>query len=485
MTDKINIKFGTDGWRAVIAEDFTFRKVKVVSQGVSNYLKKKTGGIKKPSVAIGYDARFLSERFAMAAAEVFALNGITTYISERIIPTPVLSHAVVDRKADLGVMVTASHNPYYYNGYKIKGPFGGSATMDIIGKIEKEVDEVAENVLKYEKSPGDLRGSDDNEIKKADFLSGYTEDMLAQVDRDVIRGFKFGLLFEPMYGASQGIFKDILEKLNASNVTEIHSTFNPSFGGINPEPIGDNLNEAVKVLKEKNCRMAICLDGDGDRIAALGEDGNYISSHHLYSIFLWYLAHVKNMKGKVIKSVNLTSTIDKICEKYDLELVTTPVGFKYIGEEIVKGGVIMGGEESGGLWAGGNLPERDGMLMGLKLLEILCSLGKTINQVLDGIYEEFGYFVFDRIDYEIDPEQKQSLKSIMEKRIPEELEKEGVSKVITVDGHKYIMEDGGWIMIRLSGTESVARVYTEGESRERTDYLQGLGKKIIDEAVVG
>jgi len=376
-------------------------------------------------------------------------------------------------------MITASHNPYYYNGYKIKGPFGGSATMDIITEIEKEVDKVVENIQEYEKSSRSSVISDENGIKKVDFLSGYIEDILSQVDTDIISGFKFPLLLEPMYGASQGIFKDVLEELNASNVTEIHSTYNPSFGGINPEPIGDNLNEATEVLKDKNYKMAICLDGDGDRIAALGEDGNYVSSHHLYSVFLWYMAHVKKMKGKVIKSVNLTSTVDKICAKYDLELVTTPVGFKYIGEEILKGGVIMGGEESGGLWAGGRLPERDGMLMGLKLIEIVCSLGKTLNQILDEIYKEFGYFVFDRTDYEVNSRQKESLRSIIEKRIPEELEKEGVREVITVDGHKYIMEDGGWIMIRLSGTESVVRVYTEGESRERTDYLQGLGKKVI------
>jgi len=479
---EMDIKFGTDGWRGIIAEQFTFRGVRAVSQGVSNYLKKKTAGSKKPCVAIGYDARFLSERFAMAAAEVFVLNGVETYFSDRIITTPVLSYEVVDRKADLGIMLTASHNPYYYNGYKIKGPFGGSATMDIVTEIEKEVNEVVENIQEYEKSPGTSDMGDGNEIKKADFLSGYIRDILSQVDTNIISGFEFPLLIEPMYGASQGILKDVLENLGATNITEIHSIYNPSFGGINPEPIGDNLNEAKEVLKDKNCKMAICLDGDGDRIAALGEDGNYVSSHHLYSIFLWYIAHVKKMKGKVIKSVNLTSTIDKICAKYNLELVTTPVGFKYIGEEILKGGAIMGGEESGGLWADGRLPERDGMLMGLKLLEIVCSLGKTLNQILDEIYDEFGYFVFDRTDYEVNSRQKKSLSSIIEKGIPDELEKEGVREVITVDGHKYIMEDGGWVMIRLSGTESVVRVYTEGESRERTDYLQGLGKKVIDGA---
>jgi phosphomannomutase len=282
-----------------------------------------------------------------------------------------------------------------------------------------------------------------------------------------------------MYGATQGIFKDILDTFNPKNLTEIHSVLNPAFGGINPEPIGDNLDEARSILRSKKCKIAICLDGDGDRIAALGEDGNYISSHHLYAIVLWYLARIKKIKGKVVKSVNLSSIVDKICAKYNLELITTPVGFKHIAEEILKGGVIMGGEESGGLWAGGELPERDGMLMGLKLLEIICSMKMTVNQILEEIYNEFGYFVFDRIDYEIDLRQKESLKSILEKGIPGILKKAGARNVINIDGFKYIMGDGSWIMIRPSGTEGVVRVYTEGESDKVVNHLQKLGKEVI------
>jgi len=481
MVNEIAIKFGTDGWRGIIADQFTFRGVKIVSQGVSNYLNKKIDGNKKPFVVLGYDTRFLSEKFARAAAEVFTLNNITAYLSDRIISTPALSHAVVERKADLGIMITASHNPYYYNGYKIKGSFGSSATMDIIKEVEVEVSEVVKNTPKYEKFLSFNSESDSNvNIKKVDFLSSYRENILGQVNKDIINGFNFGLLIDPMYGAAQGIFRDILQTFNPVNLTEIHSILNPAFGGINPEPIGDNLNEAREVLKSKKCKMAICLDGDGDRIAALGEDGNYISSHHIYSIILWYLASVKKMKGKVVKSVNLSSTIDKICAKYNLELVNTPVGFKYIAEEILKGGVVMGGEESGGLWAGGNLPERDGILMGLKLLEIICNSGMSINQILNQIYNEFGYFVFNRIDYEINQEQKEKLKSILKKGIPEILKEAGAEKVITLDGYKYIMEDSSWIMIRPSGTEAVVRIYTEGGSEEKTNYLQGLGRKIIN-----
>jgi len=476
--EKTMIKFGTDGWRDIIADQFTFEKVKAVSQGVSNYLKKKVGDSRIPCVALGYDTRFLSERFAQAAAEIFRLNGINVYFSDRIIPTPILSYAVLERKADLGIMITASHNPYYYNGYKIKDPFGGSAAVDIIMKIEDEISEVFKNTAKYRDFLYS-KSTNGNNIKKVDFISSYRQNILGQVNRDVIKGFDFGLLLEPMYGAAQGIYRSIIETFNPKNLTEIHSALNPAFGGISPEPIGDNLAEAESILKDKKCKLAICLDGDGDRIAVLGENGNYISAHHIYAIVLWYLATRKKMKGKVVKSVNLSSIADKICSKYNLELITTPVGFKYIAEEILKGEVIIGGEESGGLWAGGDLPERDGMLIGLKLLEIICSTGMTINQILDKIYSEFGYFVFDRIDYKIDLPRKEKLKSILEKGIPEILKNAGAAKVITLDGYKYIMEDGSWIMIRPSGTESVVRIYTEGEDKEKTNYLQDLGKKII------
>jgi len=473
------IKFGTDGWRGIIADEFTFEGVKIVTQGVSNYLRKKVKKELEPCVVLGYDTRFLSDKFADVSAEVFARNRIRVYFSDRIITTPILSHAVLEKKADLGIMITASHNPYYYNGYKIKGPFGGSATMDIIGEVEKEVSEVSGNVERYREFlyPGSRK---DEAIKKSDFFSSYRQNILGQVDKEIIKGFNFGLLLEPMYGATQGMFKDILDTFNPQNLFEMHSILNPGFGGINPEPIGDNLAEAKQVLKDRKYKMAICLDGDGDRIAALGEEGNYISSHHLYAIVLWYLASIKKVKGKVIKSVNLSSIVDKICARYDLELITTPVGFKYIAEQIIKGGVIMGGEESGGLWAGGNLPERDGMLMGLKLLEIVCSTDMTINRILEEIYNEFGYFVFDRIDYKIGPEQKEKLKSLLERGIPDILKKAGAGKVVTIDGYKYIMEDSSWIMIRLSGTESVVRVYTEGESDKKTKYLQELGKEVID-----
>ncbi len=476
--EKEEIKFGTDGWRGIISEDFTMDRVRLVSMGVGNYLIKNIKD-RKPTVAVGFDTRFLSDRFAAAAAEVLSLKGIRTILSSEITPTPVLSHAVVDRKADLGIMITASHNPYYYNGCKIKGSFGGSATMDIITDIEKEVREVISNQALSGKTEMKEKSGSCNIIRDS-FIKAYKEHILGQVDTDIIKGFKFGLLFEPMYGAAQKIYRDILLGFSPEKLLSIHSTINPGFPGINPEPIEVNLKEAIDFLKLKKCQFAICLDGDGDRIGALGEGGNYISSHHIFAIVLNYLVQRKGVKGRVVKTVNVSSIIDRICKKNGLELDVTPVGFKYIGEKIAGGNVIMAGEESGGLWSYGNIPERDGMLMGLKLLEIICSEKKTVNQILEDLYREYGFFDYRRTDYSMDAKGKQKLVKILERGIPEPLKAGGVKDVVTIDGYKYHLDEDNWVMIRPSGTEAVARVYSEGESARKSDYLQQLGRDIID-----
>jgi len=471
---KEEIKFGTDGWRGVIGFDFVEEKVKIISGGISQYLNAKNKNKNCPcKVIVGYDTRFLSNKFAETAAKIFAGNGISAWLSGNYITTPMLSYAVVKNKADLGIMITASHNPYYYNGYKIKGSYGGSATPDIVLEIEKYV-----NVSNNVKDPGPSCSFKD--INKLDLVPDYRKYILSLVDTDIIKGFKFPLLIDPMYGAGQTTYKGILQSLNPTEMYEIHSNLNTSFGGINPEPIGDNLNEAVSALKEKRCKLAICLDGDGDRIGAIGEEGNFVSSHHIFAVVLDYLVKNKKLHGKVVKTFTTSSIIDRICTKYDLELIIKPVGFKYISEEILSGGVIMGGEESGGLWASGYIPERDGMLMGLILLEILCRRHKTINEILTDIYNEFGYFVYRRQDYQTDKDKKDKLIKLLSTGVPELLKNEGAGEPVTVDGYKYFFNDGSWLMIRISGTEAVTRVYAESSSNQKLDHLHKLGKKILE-----
>jgi alpha-D-glucose phosphate-specific phosphoglucomutase len=482
---KNSIKFGTDGWRGITGFDFVEDRVKLISAGVCRYLKDRvftTDSRKKnPLVVIGYDTRFLSERFAQSSAAVLCANGVEAEISDSFLTSPALSYAVVNKKADLGIMITASHNPYYYNGYKIKGPFGGSATMDIISGIEAEVNYLCHN--RELKSYMDGESCADNnklQVNKSNLVQDYKKYILSLADLDLIgKKFDFPVVVDPMYGAGQGIFREIISGLSRSNVHEIHGVLNSSFGGINPEPIGDNLTDAIYCLKEKNCQLALCIDGDGDRIGAIGANGNFISSHHIFAVVLDYLVRVKNYRGKVVKTVSTSSIIDRICKKYNLELAVKPVGFKYIGDEILSGGIIMGGEESGGLWAKGFIPERDGIRMSLLLLEVICHENKSINEILKEIYNLYGFFLYKRTDYEISQTDKEILKKSLAGGIPEVLKSEGASEPVLIDGYKYFFPDGSWLMIRPSGTESVVRIYAESDCSDKLERLHELGRRII------
>ncbi|MHB1253001.1 MAG: phosphoglucomutase/phosphomannomutase family protein [Candidatus Humimicrobiaceae bacterium] len=487
MKDDTNktIKFGTDGWRGVIAKDFTFENVQIISQGISDYLKsKKNFKFKNPRVVIGFDTRFLSDLFAKSAAEIFMANGIEPILSDAFVPAPVLSNAVVSREADLGIMITASHNPYKYNGYKIKGPYGGSATMDIISDIEEFVNTGINNgryLKKIKTINEDISNNKSLEsFKVSSFLPDYKKRIYKIINTDLIKNIEFDILIDPMYGTGQQIYLSILSEMGLVNIYEIHNIFNPAFGGINPEPVGDNILEAVNFLKKNKIKAGICLDGDADRIGAIGEEGNFISSHHIFAIALDDLIKSKKTKGRVIKTVTTSSIISRMAQKNNLDVLVTPVGFKYIAEEILKGDVIMGGEESGGLWTNGNIPERDGMLMGLKLLEIMAKEKKTLNQILEDIYDKYGYFVYSRNDYLIEISERDKLKALLESEIPAAIKNEKVMEVVTIDGFKYMLEDGSWLMIRPSGTEAVVRVYAESSNEKRLQDLLIIGKKVIE-----
>ncbi len=481
---KTKIKFGTDGYRGIIAKDFTIRQVEDISQAVSRYLfdLKKLKN-KTPRVVIGYDTRFLSDYFAKTAAEIFSLNNVETLLSESFIPTPVLSNAVLSENADLGIMITASHNPSIYNGFKIKGPFGGSATMDIINDIEIIVNRGLLGDAFKEKIQ-DLRNDNhtDYGYKKTSFTGDYWCQIESLIDINLLKKADFKFLIDPMYGAAQGLFKSFFDRHSIKNVYEIHNIINPGFGGINPEPIGVNLNDAIDFVIKNNIKIGICVDGDADRIGAIGEKGNFISSHHIFAIALYDLIKSGKKDGRIIKTVTTSSIIDRMAQKNNLDILVTPVGFKYIGEEILKGDVLMGGEESGGLWTYGNIPERDGMLMGLKLLEIMTRYKKTLDEILEDIYREYGFFVYGRNDYEIEISKRDVLKNLLTQSIPEIIANEGVRETVTIDGFKYILNDGSWLMIRPSGTEAVVRVYSESFNEKRLEKLLDIGRKVIEGA---
>jgi len=477
------IKFGTDGYRGIIANDFTVQHVEYIAQGISQYLlnKQDIKG-KKPKVVIGYDTRFLSDYFAKNAAEILSLNNVDVLLSENFIPTPVLSNAVIAKKADLGIVITASHNPYMYNGFKIKGSFGGSATVDIVMQIEDIVNKGILSGSFFKKISKLRETSSSNGIKyiKQSFAKEYWQQVQRIIDIDILKKIDFNFLIDPMYGAAQGLYKSFFDKNNIKNVFEIHNIINPSFGCINPEPIGRNLNDAIDIIIKNNMKIGICVDGDADRVAAIGEHGNFISSHPIFAIVLCDLIKSGKKNGRIVKTVTTSSIIDRIAKKNNIELFVTPVGFKYIGEEILKKDVLMGGEESGGLWVNGNIPERDGILMGLKLLEIMVKNKKTLNEILKDIYNEYGYFVYGRDDYEIDIDKRDDIKSKLTKSIPEIIAKEDVKEVIKIDGFKYVLGDGSWLMIRPSGTEAVVRVYSESYKEERLKQLLVIGRRVIE-----
>lgn len=478
------IKFGTDGYRGIIAKDFTVKHVQDISQAVSQYLFDAKNQKKKvPKVVIGYDTRFLSDYFAKTAAEIFSLNNIETLLSDCFIPTPMLSNAVLAEKAELGIMITASHNPSIYNGFKIKGPFGGSATMDIINDIESILNKGLANGT-FKKKIQDLKNKNhtDSGYKKTSFIKDYWRQVESLTDASLLKKIDFNFLIDPMYGAAQGLFKSFFDRYSVKNVYEIHNIINPGFGAINPEPIGANLNDAIEFVRKNKMEIGICVDGDADRIGAIGKTGNFISSHHIFAIALYDLIRSGKKDGRIIKTVTTSSIIDRMAKKNNLDILVTPVGFKYIGEEILKKDVLMGGEESGGLWTYGNIPERDGILMGIKLLEIMTKYKKSLDEILEDIYEEYGFFVYGRNDYEIEISKRDALKKLLAKSIPEIIAKEGVTETITIDGYKYVLNDGSWLMIRPSGTEAVVRVYSESSNESRLETLLGIGKHIIEGA---
>jgi len=350
--------------------------------------------------------------------------------------------------------------------------------MEIVTEIESEVNKnldfsYPEDFLYKDPLKEDL-------ISLKDLRPGYRKKLLGLIDQELIKSYEHNIIIEPMYGASQGFFRKILESLQPDSITEIHGEVNTSFGGINPEPIGDNLIPAVESIKNSKAEIAICLDGDGDRIAALGAFGNFISSHHIFALLLHDLIKRGDIQGKVIKTVSVSSIIDRMCKANGIELVTRPIGFKYIGEEILKGGVIAGGEESGGLWVKGSIPERDGILIGLRLLEIISREKKSVNDILEDIYQKYGSFNYIRNDYHISNEQKEKVKESLSLAVPDIIKAAGAEKVVTIDGFKYFFGDGSWLMIRPSGTEAVVRVYTESGTKGKSLGLQELGKKTIE-----
>jgi phosphomannomutase len=466
----VEIKFGTDGWRGVIAREFTFANVSLVAQATMDYLKRE--GLADKGLVIGYDRRFLSREFAERVAEVASGNGVHVWLGNTSAPTPAVSWAVHELGAGGGVMITASHNPPIYNGFKFKEAFGGSARPATTKTLEELVGANIESkrpVLELPLTEALAGGR----VEMIDMQTGYLRQLESYVDLDLIRKAAIPVVIDPMYGAGAGIFPCLLP-----GVTEIHTLKDPSFGGMPPEPTPEHLVELAGLVKDGPYRLGLALDGDADRIGAVDETGEFFSSHRIFTVLLRHLFERKGLSGGVVKTVSTTRMIDLLCKKFGLELFETPIGFKHICELMLDHDILMGGEESGGLGVKGHIPERDGILMGLLLLEAMAMSGKGLRELLDETMDEIGHFSYKRLDLPIDNLAKERLIATLKAGGIKTIANRPVARENFRDGFKYIFADGSWLLIRPSGTEPVLRLYSEARDRQAVDELLAAGREI-------
>lgn len=462
---KADIKFGTDGWRGIINDNFTFDNVQRLTQAIAEYYTAKTQNFRKGAkikIAVGYDTRFLSDKFAQAVSEVLSKNGIEVILSDRSIPTPALSFTIRDRKLTAGIMVTASHNPPEYNGIKIKTACGGAAGVKITNQIEKLLGRSAR--LPVCPSAG--------KIIRSDFTKDYIIFLRRYIDLKRLKPVKLKVLVDIMHGSGNGFIKDILKSTNIK-LEFIRDEINPSFGGLRPEPVLENLGPSIERMKTDKFDVCLVLDGDADRIACLGPGGYFISPQKILGLLLLHLFRDKKMRGSVVKTIVGTTLIDKITKKLNLKLYETPVGFKYISALMEKEDILIGGEEAGGIGFKGSIPERDGTLAGLLFLEMMAYREKTIAEILKDMEKEFGCYYYLRQDLKI---KNSKLKIQKFKKIKEILGK-SVIKVKDYDGVKLICQDESWLMFRSSGTEPIVRIYAESKSLDKSRRLMQFGRE--------
>ncbi len=447
------IKFGTDGWRGLIAADFTFDNVAKVALATANYFKRHKKI--KNGIVIGYDSRFLSKEFAETTAEVVANKGIRVIISDKISSTPMVSLLTKKLKAAGGVVITASHNPARYNGFKIKGDFGGPAHPEMIEKVEKELRKVLKSKVESKMTFEQLvtKGT----IKKVDFTAAYVEDLRTKLDIPLIESSGIKIAYDAMYGAGQGVFSQLVQPR-----AELRNSYNPSFGGTHPEPIPQNIKDLASAVVMKGCDIGIATDGDADRVGAVDENGNFVDSHRMFAILLKYLVTEKHLTGEIAKSISVSQMINQMCVKYGLKLHETPVGFKYLCRLMTERNILIAAEESGGLGLRGHIPERDGIYVGLLLCEVMAKRQRKLSELVEELMIEFGWHYFNRIDAHMTEKEKQQTLAAYKKGI-KSLGGYPVKKVETKDGYKFFFDDA-WVLMRASGTEPLIRFYAEADS---------------------
>ena len=455
------IKFGTDGWRAIIADTYTLENVRILTQAVADYL----GGGKK--VAVGYDTRFMSANFAKEAAVVLKNNGMDVLLSDQPTPTPALSFVVKSRKLDLGIMITASHNPAEYNGFKIKNAAGGGASQELTREVEGLL---GKSPVKEAPLP--------EPIKAVDITKDYIKFIRNYIDLKKIKNKKFKVLVDSMYGSGDSFIAQVL-KGTSIKLEFMRNTINPSFGGGRPEPVEENLEELKARVKKEKFDLGIALDGDADRIAAVAPGGVFIHPQKILGLLALHLNQDRHWSGGLVKTICGTTMMDNIAKFLGIKLYETPVGFKYISNLMETEDIVAGGEEAGGMGVKGYIPERDGTMAGLLLIEMMVYRNKNILKILNEAEKAFGKYYYVRQDLHL-------AKRVEPKKenLPSELLGKKVVEVKDYDGIKLICEDQSWLMFRGSGTEPIMRTYAEAKSLAQAKKLLALGKEIIlkDEA---
>ncbi len=465
------IKFGTDGWRARIAGDYTFDNVRRVAQGFAAYMQRE--GLAEKGVVIGHDRRFQAEDFAAAAAEVLAANGIHVWLTNGPTPTPAVSYSVIDRKAGGGINITASHNPPTDCGFKVRDPNGGAIAPAGLKQIEAEIPEgTAVSILPLDDAMSD------GLITKFDPAPAYTALINRLIDLEPIKQAGFNVLVDPMWGNGAGWFNKLLVG-GKTTIHEVHSQRNPIFPHMSrPEPIPPNVDHGLSFVTKLGADVAIINDGDADRLGVGDENGRFIDQLRVYGLLGYHFLEILGRRGPIVKTISTTKMLNKLGRLYNVPIYETGVGFKYIAPKMMEVDAMIGGEESGGYAFKGHAPERDGILAGLFLLDMMVKTGKKPSHLIDLLFEKVGPHYYDRIDSHFEQARKPEILANVDAARPATIGGLKVTDIVTVDGHQFIMEDGGWLLVRFSGTEPIIRVYCETTHEDKIPAILDDGMKI-------
>jgi phosphomannomutase len=464
--------FGTDGWRAIIADEYTFDNVRRCAKGVAELIKRK--GLGERGIVIGYDLRFESEDFAAAAASAVNGAGVKVYLCGRSEPTPVISRAVLTQRAGAGITITASHNPPNYNGFKVRSDYGGAANPETIAELEQIIAATpAERVETLSATEAERRGL----LVRIEPAADYLTQLADLVDFAALRQAKLRVVVDAMYGSGLGWYPRMLSG-GSVELVEINGERNPSFGGINPEPISKNLQKLFATVRSVGATVGLATDGDADRLGVCDENGHFVDQLRVYSLLALYLLEVRGWRGPIVKTLSTSSMLDQLGALYGVPVYETGVGFKYVAPKMVETGAMIGGEESGGYAYRGHIPERDGIVSGLFMLDLMVKLGKTPSQLVELLFERVGPHFYNRIDVRFPATERAAIQDRLAGAKLTEVAGVTVDRILSEDGFKYVLSDASWLLIRFSGTEPIMRFYAEAGSDERVNDILEAGRTL-------